>query len=109
MISSLHVAPSVDSLLDPKSLQKVLGLAELVSVDALNTLGYSGSEFFRVTVDGAAPERERFLAKRTVLSEDLGWYIAVNASRLSHGKEHVLSQYRSFLETHLGSRLDDGR
>lgn len=38
---------------------------------------------------------------------DVGWFLAVNASRLAESKESVLSKYRSFLETHLGYALED--
>lgn len=38
---------------------------------------------------------------------DIGWFIAVNASRLAEPKEAVLLKYRSMLETHLGYTLDE--
>lgn len=34
-------------------------------------------------------------------SLDLGWYIAVNATRLAGSKEEVMATYRTFLESHL--------
>jgi hypothetical protein len=64
--------PSVDSLLDPASLRDVLGVSNPVWVEALSTLGYSGSTFHRVTVDGVRPEESSFIVKRTVLAED--WF-----------------------------------
>lgn len=39
---------------------------------------------------------------------DIGWFIAVNASRLAESKETVLHKYRHFLQGHLGRRLDNG-
>jgi hypothetical protein len=36
---------------------------------------------------------------------DVGWYLAVNASRLTGSKEEVLSRYRALLETALGHKL----
>lgn len=39
---------------------------------------------------------------------DIGWFIAVNASRLAEPKEAVLNKYRHFLQRHLGRRLDNG-
>lgn len=36
---------------------------------------------------------------------DLGWYLAVNASRLTGPKEHVLTRYRTLLENALGDPL----
>lgn len=38
---------------------------------------------------------------------DIGWFIAVNASRLAESKEAVLKKYRHFLERHLGQTLED--
>jgi hypothetical protein len=38
---------------------------------------------------------------------DLGWYLAVNASRLSRSKEAVIARYREFLERELLQKLDD--
>lgn len=38
---------------------------------------------------------------------DIGWFLAVNASRLADSKEAVLLKYRSMLEVHLGYTLDD--
>ncbi|HEX5075293.1 MAG TPA: phosphotransferase [Gemmatimonadaceae bacterium] len=39
---------------------------------------------------------------------DLGWYLAVNASRLAQSKEGVITRYRELLERELGHELDDG-
>ena len=36
---------------------------------------------------------------------ELGWYIAVNASRLVGGKERALARYRGLLETKRGERM----
>jgi hypothetical protein len=38
---------------------------------------------------------------------DIGWFLAVNASRLADSKEVVLLKYRSMLEAHLGYTLDE--
>jgi hypothetical protein len=38
---------------------------------------------------------------------DLGWYVAVNATRLARSKEHTLRRYRALLEAARGSALDD--
>ena len=38
---------------------------------------------------------------------DLGWYLAVNASRLTGSKEKIVSRYRTLLETALGHPLPD--
>jgi hypothetical protein len=38
---------------------------------------------------------------------DLGWYLAVNASRLARSKEAVITRYRYLLERDLGHELDD--
>jgi hypothetical protein len=38
---------------------------------------------------------------------DLGWYVAVNASRLARSKDEVLDRYRELLTERLGSPLSD--
>jgi hypothetical protein len=38
---------------------------------------------------------------------DLGWYLAVNAARLSRAKEEVVGRYRDFLQAELGDVLSD--
>lgn len=38
---------------------------------------------------------------------DLGWYIAVNSTRLARSKEEVISTYRRFLESHLKHPIED--
>ena len=38
---------------------------------------------------------------------DLGWYIAVNATRLARTKEEVISTYRTFLESHLQHPIEE--
>ncbi len=38
---------------------------------------------------------------------EIGWYIAVNASRLARSKEAVLTRYRELLETELKKTLDE--
>ena len=36
---------------------------------------------------------------------DVGWYLAVNATRLARSKEELLRRYRALLEPRLGSPL----
>ena len=38
---------------------------------------------------------------------ELGYYIAINASRLARSKEEVIARYRELLERALGAQLDD--
>jgi hypothetical protein len=38
---------------------------------------------------------------------DLGWYLAINASRLARSKEAVVARYRELLERQLGQPMDD--
>lgn len=64
--------PTVDSLIDPDTLRILLGGLGAVRVEALHTLGYSGSQFFRVTLDRQTHELESFIVKRTILNED--WF-----------------------------------
>jgi phosphotransferase family enzyme len=47
------------------------------------------------------------LVGRGPVSVDLGWYIAVNATRLTGSKEKFLQYYRRSLETELGFPLDE--
>ncbi len=41
-------------------------------------------------------------------TQDLGWYLAVNAGRLARPKEAVIARYRDLLESWLGAGLSDG-
>jgi hypothetical protein len=38
---------------------------------------------------------------------DLGWYLAVNSTRLARGKEELLARYRELLEARLNRTLDE--
>lgn len=38
---------------------------------------------------------------------DLGWFLAVNASRLAGDKEAIIDNYRALLEQHLGHKLEN--
>jgi len=38
---------------------------------------------------------------------DLGWYLAINASRLARSREAVIARYRELLERELGTQLDE--
>lgn len=38
---------------------------------------------------------------------DLGWYLAVNSTRLARGKDEFIARYRELLEERLGRSLDD--
>ena len=40
-------------------------------------------------------------------SIDLGWYIAINSTRLARSKEDVISLYRTFLEAHLQHPIEE--
>lgn len=63
---SLRRLGSVDDLLDPGRLESVLDAPGPVRVERLNTVGYSGSRFHRVSSE------DEFIVKETVLSED--WF-----------------------------------
>jgi len=39
---------------------------------------------------------------------DLGWYLAVNGTRLARGKDALIARYREFLEERLGRALEPG-
>ncbi len=38
---------------------------------------------------------------------DIGWYLAVNSTRLARGKDELIARYRELLETRLGRALDE--
>jgi hypothetical protein len=38
---------------------------------------------------------------------DLGWYIAINSTRLARSKDEVISVYRTFLEAHLNYSIEE--
>lgn len=71
MTSSILVAPSVSDLLDRSTLATLLGEAGAIEIEALQTLGYSGSLFFRVKVSDKENTR-RYIVKHTVLAND--WF-----------------------------------
>jgi len=62
---------------------------------------------FAITVDGRVSAFDWALAGVGPCTIDLGWYIAVNASRLAFSKELTIRRYRSQLELELGERLTD--
>jgi hypothetical protein len=47
------------------------------------------------------------MAGAAPVSVDLGWYLAVNASRLARSKEEVLRRYRELLEAARGTPLEE--
>lgn len=83
MSSSLPRLSSVDSLLEADTLRSVLDVSGSVAVEALPTLGYSGSEFFRVTIEDPGSRPAAYVIKRTVLAED--WFS--HRTRDSVGRE----------------------
>jgi hypothetical protein len=61
---------------------------------------------FAVFPDGRVAAFDWALAGYAPLSGDLGWYLAVNASRLARPKEQVIARYREQLEAVRGERID---
>ncbi len=55
--------------------------------------------------DGRVAGLDWSLIGRAPAGADLGWYIAVNATRLARTREEVLDRYRRLLETRLGHEL----
>ncbi|MDX1579776.1 MAG: phosphotransferase, partial [Gemmatimonadota bacterium] len=45
---------------------------------------------------------------RAPCTVEIGWYVAVNAPRLTGSKGDTFRRYRTLLEGHLGRALDDG-
>lgn len=62
---------------------------------------------FAITIDGRVSAFDWALAGVGPCTIDLGWYLAVNASRLAFSKELTIRRYRSQLEFELEERLTD--
>lgn len=71
---------SVDALLDPARLPSFLDVTSPVTVESLDTLGYSGSDFFRVRIRGRGDPAGPWIVKRTVLADD--WFSARTGDRV---------------------------
>jgi hypothetical protein len=61
---------------------------------------------FAILPDGRVSAFDWQLVGVSPPCSDLGWYLAINASRLARPREEVLRRYRSMLEEALGRRLD---
>lgn len=72
MHTNIQTLSSVDNLLDPDSLRKVIKTSEKVHLESLDTLGYSGSQFFRVKIGDNLQEQSSYFLKLTTLEED--WF-----------------------------------
>ena len=57
--------------------------------------------------DGSIAAFDWAFVGRGPCSIDLGWYIAVNATRLARTKEQVISTYRAFLESRLQYAIEE--
>jgi aminoglycoside phosphotransferase (APT) family kinase protein len=57
--------------------------------------------------DGRLAVFDWALAGRGPCGIDLGWYIAVNATRLARTKDEIISLYRAFLESHLHYPIEE--
>jgi hypothetical protein len=62
---------------------------------------------FALRSNGGISAFDWALVGRGPVSVDLGWYLAVNATRLTGSKEAFLRSYRHALEEELGSFLDE--
>lgn len=62
---------------------------------------------FAILPDGRVSAFDWQMVGASPPSVDLGWYLAINASRLARPREEVLRRYRSLLEEALGRRLDE--
>lgn len=61
---------------------------------------------FAILPDGRVSAFDWQLVGAAPPSADIGWYLAINASRLARPREEVLRRYRALLEEALGRRLD---
>lgn len=64
---------------------------------------------FVLRPDGGVSAFDWALVGRAPVSVDLGWYLAVNATRLTGTKESFLDRWRQTLESALGEKLPDGQ
>jgi hypothetical protein len=62
---------------------------------------------FAILPDGRVSAFDWQLVGASPPSVDIGWYLAINASRLARPREDVLRLYRSLLEEALGRGLDE--
>jgi hypothetical protein len=62
---------------------------------------------FAILADGGVAAFDWAMAGVGPCSIDLGWYVAVNASRLTAPKEEIIRRYRLLLEAELGRALPD--
>lgn len=62
---------------------------------------------FAIHADGGISAFDWALVGRAPVSSDLGWYLAVNASRLARPKETFVVRYREILERELQVALDN--
>ena len=57
--------------------------------------------------DGRIAAFDWAFAGKGPCSIDLGWYLAINSTRLARSKEDVISLYRTFLESHLHYSIEE--
>jgi hypothetical protein len=62
---------------------------------------------FALLADGRVAAFDWAVAGTGPCGIDVGWYLAVNASRLTHSKETIILRYRKLLEAALGNSLPD--
>jgi len=105
-------ADSVDRLLDPEWLRSSLGTIGPLGVEPLDTLGYSGSDFFRVRTRGPDDSGGPWIVKRTVLSDD--WFSARTGDRVGREAAAVTAPeladiHRIFRLPYRGVAMERGR
>jgi hypothetical protein len=61
---------------------------------------------FALAADGRVAAFDWAFVGAGPVATELGWYLAVNASRLAAGKEHTIASYRRLLESRLGRALE---
>jgi hypothetical protein len=61
---------------------------------------------FALLPDGRVAAFDWALIGAGPVALELGWYLAVNATRLAAGKEHAIARYRRLLESRLGRSLE---
>jgi len=81
---------------------------ELPGGDLPRTLVHGDAKVanFAILPDGAVAAFDWAVVSRAPASVDLGWYLAVNATRLARGKEQVIARYRERLERWLANPIE---
>jgi hypothetical protein len=100
-----NLPADLGDLLTPRSATRLAHLASDLPRTALH--GDAKVANFALMQDGRVAAVDWAWIGAGPCTLDLGWYLAVNASRLARPKEEVIARYRYLLESALGAPLQD--